>query len=90
MHTAASFEAHVRTQGYQEVASVTRDGSYALGEHSHPFDACALITAGQISLTVAGVARIYGVGEVFELPRNTSHLEAAGTHGVSYLAGRRT
>jgi quercetin dioxygenase-like cupin family protein len=85
-----AFEAQLKAQGNQEVNLVTRDASYQLGEHSHPFDACALITAGSIRLQVTGVDRVYHAGEVFELGRNTPHLEWAGSSGVTYLAGRRT
>jgi quercetin dioxygenase-like cupin family protein len=86
----AEFEIHLKAQGYQEVATVSRDSSYSLGEHTHPFDACALILEGSIRLQVAGVAVVYKAGDVFTLPRNTPHHEWAGEHGVSYLAGRRT
>ncbi len=89
MHTAASFETHVRAQGYQEITPVSRDAGYALGEHTHPFDACALITGGSITLQVSGVNTVYAVGDVFELARNTPHHEWAGEQGVSYIAGRR-
>lgn len=90
MHMPSDFETQLRSQGYQEVAAISRDAGYALGEHSHPFDACALIVSGDITLTVAGVASTYAVGSVFELPRNTPHHEHAGAQGVSYIAGRRT
>ena len=88
MNTQA-FEARLRAQAYPEVATVIRDAIYALGEHSHPFDACALITQGSIAITVAGLTRHFGVGQVFELAANTLHSEAAGADGVTYLAGRR-
>ncbi len=84
------FEAQLKAQGYQEVTTVARDGSYLLGEHSHPFDACALILEGSIRLQVNGVDTVYGAGDVFELARNTPHHEWAGAQGVRYLAGRRT
>jgi quercetin dioxygenase-like cupin family protein len=84
------FESHLNAHGYQTMATVTRDASYILGEHSHPFDACALITAGSIRLQVAGVESVYRVGDVFTLPRNTAHHEWAGEQGVIYIAGRRT
>ncbi len=89
MHTAVSFEAHVKAQGYPSLTEVVREADYALDEHSHPFDACALILAGSIILQVNGVATCYRPGEVFELPRNTPHHEWAGEQGVRYLAGRR-
>jgi quercetin dioxygenase-like cupin family protein len=85
-----AFEAQLKTQGYQDITLVSRDATYQLGEHSHPFDACALIMAGSIRLQVHGVDRVYHTGEVFELARDTVHHEWAGSNGVSYIAGRRT
>ncbi len=89
MHTATSFEAHVRAQGYQSVSEVAREAGYALGEHSHTFDACALILAGSITLQVNGVDTPYSAGDVFELRRETPHHEWAGAQGVRYIAARR-
>lgn len=84
-----AFKTCLLQSGYPEPTAITRDTGYALGDHSHPFDACALITHGQITLIVDGVERTYCAGEVFELARNTAHSEFAGPAGVSYLAGRR-
>jgi quercetin dioxygenase-like cupin family protein len=84
------FEIYLKKQGYQEVATVIRNNSYSLGEHTHPFDACALILEGSIRLQVAGDDTLFKAGDVFTLPRNTSHHEWAGEQGVTYLAGRRT
>jgi quercetin dioxygenase-like cupin family protein len=84
------FETHLKTQGYQETATVTRDASYQLGEHTHPFDACTLILDGSIRLQVEGLDAVYKAGDVFTLPHNTFHHEWAGEQGVTYLAGRRT
>jgi quercetin dioxygenase-like cupin family protein len=83
------FEAGLRAEQYGEIATVEKPVGYSMGEHQHPFDACALITAGAISITVAGVERAYGVGDIFRLKAGTPHLESAATHGVTYLVGRR-
>lgn len=89
MMQTTDFEDQLKAQGYQTVTEIVREAAYALGEHSHPFDACALILAGSITLQVGGVATCYREGEVFELARNTPHHEWAGEQGVRYLAGRR-
>ncbi len=83
------FEAGLKAEHYGEIATVDRAPGYALGEHQHPFDACALITAGDITLVVDGTARKYAVGDVFRLPAGIVHHESAGPSGVSYLVGRR-
>lgn len=85
----AAFEASLRAEHYGEITTVTRDVGYQLGAHQHPFDACALITAGEITLVVDGQSRTYRVGDIFRLPAGTEHLESAGPQGVSYLVGRR-
>ncbi|WP_309684342.1 cupin domain-containing protein [Polaromonas sp.] len=83
------FEAALQADQYGEITRVERHVGYQLAEHQHPFDACALITTGEITLVVGGVATTYAVGEIFRLPAGTPHLERAGPSGVSYLVGRR-
>ena len=83
------FEAGLTADHYGEIATVERASGYALGEHQHPFDACALITAGDITLVVDGTARKYAVGDIFRLAAGIVHLESAGPAGVSYRVGRR-
>ena len=82
------FEAGLKADRYGEIVSVDKPAGYAMGEHQHPFDACALITAGEISLLVDGVSKAYAVGDIFHLPAGTPHHEIAPT-GVTYLVGRR-
>jgi quercetin dioxygenase-like cupin family protein len=83
------FEASLRADHYGEIVTVEKPVGYSMGEHQHPFDACALITDGSISITVAGVERSYGVGDIFRLAAGTPHLEDAAAQGVTYLVGRR-
>ena len=84
-----AFHNELKANGFDDAVVVDRVIGYAMDEHQHPFDACAFITAGDITLVVDGVSTRYGVGEVFRLPAGTPHLEAAGPQGVSYLSGRR-
>jgi quercetin dioxygenase-like cupin family protein len=83
------FEASLHADHYGEIVTVEKPVGYSMGEHQHPFDACALITAGSISITVQGVERAYGVGDIFRLAAGTPHLESAVAQGVTYLVGRR-
>ena len=83
------FHHELKTNGFEPALAIDRPVGYAMGEHQHPFDACAMITAGDITLVVDGISTCYRAGEVFRLPAGTSHLEAAGPQGVSYLSGRR-
>jgi quercetin dioxygenase-like cupin family protein len=84
------FKTRLKTQGYQETATVSRGSNYSLGEHTHPFDVCALILEDSIRLQVNNVDTVYHVGDVFELARDTPHYEWAGEHDVTCLAGRIT
>ena len=83
------FETEAQAGGYAAPVLVTKAPGYAMGDHDHPFDAFALITAGQIDIGVAGKVHSYKVGEVFRLPRHTVHTESALALGVTYLAARR-
>ena len=83
------FHDELKANRFDEAVAIDRPVGYAMGEHQHPFDACALITAGDITLVVDGVSSHYRVGDVFRLAAGTPHLEAAGPHGVRYLSGRR-
>ena len=84
-----AFHDELKANGFDAALVIDRPIGYAMGEHQHPFDACALITAGDITLLVDGVSTRYGVGQVFRLPAGTPHHEAAGPQGVSFLSGRR-
>ena len=83
------FHDELKANRFDAAVLVDRPVGYAMGEHQHPFDACAFVTAGDITLVVDGVSSRYGVGDLFRLPAGTPHLEAAGPQGVSYLSGRR-
>lgn len=87
--TVDDFIAQARAQGFAEPVRVERDGTYQLGEHSHPFEAFAFITEGEISLEVAGVTTRYPAGATFRLAPGTPHREWAGADGVRYLSARR-
>ena len=83
------FEASLQAERYDEIVPMERAPGYQLGEHHHAFDACAMITAGEIQIAVDGDARTYRVGDDLRVPARAVHTEAAGPAGVQYLAGRR-
>jgi quercetin dioxygenase-like cupin family protein len=84
------FETALRAEAFDPAVMVEKPVGYSMGEHQHPFDAFALITAGSICITVDGKEQTYHSGEVFRLAANTPHLESALPQGVRYLVGRRT
>ena len=83
------FHDELKANGFDAAVAIDRPTDYVMGEHQHPFDACAMITAGDITLVVGGVSTRYVIGDVFRLAAGTVHHEAAGPQGVSYLSGRR-
>ena len=83
------FEAQLIAENFGEIVTVEKPVGYAMGEHLHPFEACALITQGDITLIVSGVSTTYGIGDIFRLPAQTPHHEDASGHGVTYIAGRK-
>ena len=83
------FHNELKANGFDEALPLDRPVGYTMGEHQHPFDACALVTAGDITLVVDGVSTCYAAGDVFRLAAGTPHYETAGPKGVSYLSGRR-
>ena len=58
-------------------------------DHAHPWDVCALVTAGDITLTIDGSTQTYAAGDVFVMDAGCVHHEVVGADGVQYLAGRR-
>jgi len=84
----AGFQAELADQGF-EVATRTMDPSMELGEHSHDYDVRALVTAGEISLTVDGGTRRYGLGDQFTMVAGCPHSERVGPDGVTFIVGRR-
>ena len=84
-----SFEARLRSEGFPEIRTNQLAPSCHNDEHSHPFDVLALVLDGEITLTVDGKARRYGVGEEFSMKAGCKHIEDVGPQGVRYLVGRR-
>lgn len=83
------FEENLVSEGYSEIVTVERVAHGFLDTHAHPFEAKALILAGEIALRVDATERRYQVGDVFHLPANQTHTERYGPSGVSYLVGRK-
>lgn len=83
------FAAVLKAEGFNEALTRSLRPGHAVPEHTHPFDAKLLVTAGAFTLTRAGIATTHGPGEVFSVPAGEPHGELAGPEGAEYLAGRR-
>ncbi len=57
--------------------------------HTHPFDANAVVTAGEMWLTYRGDTRHLTRGATFDLPNGTPHSERYGPEGAVYWVARR-
>lgn len=83
------FEAQLKAENFDPSVTVSKPAGYLMDEHTHPFEAWALITEGAITLHVNGVSTTYPAGAMFRLPAGTPHHEDAAAYGVTYLAGRK-
>jgi hypothetical protein len=88
MDTTA-FTQSLTASGFDTIATVSRPANDWLDTHTHPFEARALITQGDIRLEVAGQHTTYRAGDVFHLPAHAAHAEWIGPQGVTYIVGRR-
>ena len=87
--THSEFEARLKAEGFPEILTNGLPPNRHNPEHSHPFDVLALVLEGAITLTVAGQARTYGVGDEYSMKAGCPHIEDVGPAGVKYIAGRR-
>jgi len=79
----------LQAEGYAEPVLVRRAPNDSLDDHSHPFEARALVLLGEIRIHAGGEIKIYRPGDVFHLRRDEPHRESYGPEGVEYLSGRR-
>ena len=87
--TPDQFAQALMGEGFEPAVTIAREPGGRLVEHTHPFEARALILAGEIGIATAGTERVYRAGDVFHLLAETPHTEWYGTEGVRYLVGRR-
>ena len=82
------FESSLQRDGFTDIKMSGLD-QRDNDEHVHPFELRALVTAGELTLTISGTRRSYREGEVFILPFECRHKETVGPEGVRYLMGKR-
>lgn len=86
----AEFETAARAQGCDEVLQREWPPHQVLDTHVHPFAVTAVVTAGEMWLTVGGETRHLRPGDTFTLERDVPHAERYGAAGASYWVARRT
>lgn len=84
-----AFAASMKTQGFDQVLERAWDPLTVVGEHTHSFDAKALVVKGEMWLTVSGHTAHLLPGGTFELPANLPHAERYGLEGATYWVARR-
>ena len=84
-----TFASHARAEGFDEVIECSWAPLTVLDTHTHPFAVKALVTQGQMWLTVNGQTQALQRGDRFELAREVPHDERYGPQGATYWVARR-
>lgn len=87
--TFPEFEADALQQGYDEVLVREWPPGAVLDTHTHPFAVKALVTRGEMWLTVGHAVRHLQPGDRFEVGREEPHAERYGSDGATFWAARR-
>lgn len=87
--TIEQFETEAKADGYDEVLQRDWAPDTLVPDHTHPFDASAVVVRGEMWLTCEGVTRHITPGGTFALPRDTLHSERYGSLGASFFVARR-
>jgi quercetin dioxygenase-like cupin family protein len=89
---AESFETF-RARSLEAGADEVLERRYSPGQivetHTHPFDAQALVTEGEMWLTFGAETRHLRPGDTFHVPQGTPHSERYGPQGATYWVARR-
>ena len=84
------FKSNALADGYEEAVVREWAPDTVVETHSHPFDADAVVTQGEMWLTCAGSTRHLKPGDTFSLASGVPHAERYGAHGATYWVARRT
>lgn len=83
------FRAQALAEGFDEVLERVWSPGQVIDTHSHPFDAQAIVTQGEMWLTCEGETRHLLPGGTFALAHGTPHAERYGPEGATYWVARR-
>lgn len=87
--SVADFDAAAFALGFSTVLDRQWAPLTVVDTHSHPFDAKAMVTQGEMWLTVGSETRHLMPGDGFELARDIPHAERYGPEGATYRVARR-
>ena len=85
----ASFRASKLAAGADEVVERRWAPGQIVDTHTHPFDADALVTEGEMWLTCGGETRHLRAGDMFQIAQGAPHAERYGPQGAAYWVARR-
>lgn len=85
----SAFDAEALAQGYEQVLDRVWAPLTVVETHTHPFAAKAVVTQGEMWLTVGDETRHLRPGDGFELAREVPHSERYGPAGATYRVARR-
>jgi quercetin dioxygenase-like cupin family protein len=85
----SDFRAARLTEGFDEVTERVWPANHLEPAHSHPFAVHALVTAGEMWLTMGDRVQHLAAGDEFRLARDEVHAERYGADGATYLAARK-
>ena len=75
--------------GFDEVVERDWAPNAVLATHTHPFVAQALVTRGEMWLTINGQTQHLLPGSTFQLERDVPHDERYGAEGATYWVARQ-
>jgi quercetin dioxygenase-like cupin family protein len=84
----SEFEAELRRDGYQVFYGGLRAGMLN-PEHAHDWDARVMVIGGELTLTRAGAAETFRMGDSCAVAAGELHTEQVGPQGVAFIAGRK-
>jgi hypothetical protein len=84
-----AFRLQALIEGYDEVLEREWAPYTVLDMHTHPFAAKALVTRGEMWLTVGDLTRQLRPGDTFRLEADEPHAERYGAQGATYWVARR-
>ena len=87
--TFPEFESDAKAQGFDEVLERKWAPNSVVGDHSHPFEAKALVVQGEMWLTVGNDTQHLRRGGRFALQADVVHSERYGSEGAAYWVARR-
>lgn len=87
--TRDEYAAHLKHNGYGVAIERTKPAGDTDGRHTHEFDACLLMLAGEYTLTFDDGERTFRPGDMCEVPSGTPHAEKVGPTDIRYLVGKR-